>query len=72
MSRFTDEHKKGIEAFTESLEHRQLSCGGCGFEAAVLHDDWDTHVESDPQTGHIQYRLTCPDCQSEEVVDIDI
>ncbi|WP_254533749.1 hypothetical protein [Natrinema gelatinilyticum] len=72
MSRFTDEHEKGVNAFIKSLEHKQLSCSGCEFEASVLHDEWDTHVETNPKTGHIQYRLTCPDCRTEEVVDIDI
>lgn len=72
MSQFTEEHRKGVDAFTESLEHKQVICEDCDFEAAVLHDDWDTHVETDPKTGHIQYRLTCPNCQGETVVDIDI
>ncbi|MFD1643880.1 hypothetical protein [Halohasta litorea] len=72
MSHFTDQHRKGVAAFTKSLEHKRVSCTNCGFEARVLHDDWKTHVETDPKTGHILYRLTCPDCRSERVVDIDI
>jgi len=72
MSRFTEQHENGVRAFTESLEHKRRTCSECGFDDRVLHGEWKTHVETDPRTGHLQYRLTCPDCRNEEVVDIDI
>lgn len=72
MSRFTEEHEKGVRAFTESLERKQLTCIGCGFEDSVLHSDWKTHVETEPRSGHIIYRLTCPDCGETQTVDINI
>ncbi|QZP39255.1 hypothetical protein [Halobaculum magnesiiphilum] len=72
MSEFTEAHEEGIRAFTESLEHKQTVCSNCGFEDSVLHSEWDTHVETTAKSGHIKYELTCPDCQSTEVVEIDI
>ena len=72
MSRFTEQHEKGVRAFTESLEQKLRACSNCGFEDRVLHGEWKTHVETEPRSGHIQYRLTCPDCRSTELVDIDI
>lgn len=72
MSRFTEQHQQGVRAFTESLEHKQTSCSNCGFEDSVLHSEWEAHVETTPKSGHIQYRLTCPSCDSVETVDIDI
>lgn len=72
MSQFTEHHERGVQAFTESLEHKTRKCGNCGFEASMLHSEWDAHVESDPMSGYILYRLTCPDCRSTEVVEIDI
>ncbi|GGM47817.1 hypothetical protein GCM10009006_31260 [Haloarcula argentinensis] len=72
MSEFTEAHERGIHAFTRSLLHKEQACSNCSFQDTVLHSDWQTHVETDHQSGHIRYRLTCPDCQSEEVLDIDI
>ncbi|PSQ51391.1 hypothetical protein BRD20_10650 [Halobacteriales archaeon SW_8_65_20] len=72
MSRFTEQHEKGVRAFTESLEHKQKTCSNCEFEDSVLHSEWTTHVETTPKSGHIRYKLTCPDCDSTEIVEIDI
>ena len=67
-----DEHQKGVAAFVDSLEHQKQTCSDCGFEDAVLHSEWKTHVETDPRSGHILYKLTCPDCDSVETVDVNI
>jgi Zn ribbon nucleic-acid-binding protein len=72
MSKFTEAHQQGVNAFTQSLLHKEQTCSNCGFHDTVLHSDWRTHVETDHRSGHIQYQLTCPDCQTEEVLDIDI
>lgn len=72
MSEFTKQHERGVRAFTKSLGHKEQTCSDCGFHDSVLHSDWKTHVETDPKSGHIQYRLTCPDCGTVEVLDIDI
>ncbi len=67
-----DEHQKGVSAFVEGLEHKSKQCSNCGFEDSILHSDWKTHVETDPRSGHILYKLTCPDCASHETVDVNI
>jgi len=72
MSKFTEAHQQGVNAFTQSLLHKEQTCSECGFHDTVLHSDWGTHVETDHRSRHIQYRLRCPDCQTEEVLDIDI
>jgi len=72
MSRFTEQHQRGVRAFTETLEHKQKTCSTCGFQDCVLHSEWEAQVETTPKSGHIQYRLTCPSCGSVETVDIGI
>ena len=72
MSRFTEQHENGVRAFTERLEHKQKTCSSCEFEDSVLHSEWKTHVETTPKPCHIRYELTCPDCDSTEIVEIDI
>ncbi|GAB7119138.1 hypothetical protein JCM9743_16010 [Natrinema sp. JCM 9743] len=72
MSDFTEHHQKGVDAFTKSLEHKRQTCHGCGFEDTVLDSEWQTHVETEPRSGHILYRLTCPNCTETETVEIDI
>jgi len=72
MSRFTEQHQKGVRAFTASLEHKSQTCRSCGFDDYILHSDWKTHVETEPKSGHIVYHLTCPNCNSKETVEINI
>lgn len=72
MSRFTEEHEEGVRAFTHHLEDMVRECSHCGFEDNVLHSEWRAHVETTSKPGHIVYRLTCPDCTSTEVVEVEI
>jgi len=53
MSGFTEQHEKGVRAFTESLEHKQVTSSSCEFEDSVLHSEWRAHVETTPKSGHI-------------------
>jgi len=72
MSGFTEQHEKGVRAFTESLEHKQMTCSSCEFEDSVLHSEWRAHVEPTPKSEHIKYRFTSPDCHSNKIVEIDM
>jgi len=54
MSGFTEQHEKGVRAFTESLEHKQVTCSSCEFEDSVLHSEWRAYVETTPRPGHIK------------------
>jgi hypothetical protein len=68
----SETHETGIEVFTRILEETSRSCGSCGFEDAVLGGEWAVHVERDPRSRRLLYRLDCPDCRSTETVDIDV
>lgn len=72
MSDFTDEHKRGVAAFTESLRHKTIGCDHCGFEDTVLQSAWKTDVHTEPRNGHVVYELTCPDCNETTDVEINI
>lgn len=65
-------HERGVAAFVRSLKHKRVACRGCGFEANVLGGEWRTRVESSPLSGHVVYKLTCPDCNSVESVEINV
>jgi hypothetical protein len=67
-----EEHEKGVQAFTESLEHKDITCSDCGFTDAILHSAWKTQIDTDPRSGHIHYHLTCPDCNETETVEINL
>lgn len=72
MSDFTEQHDEGVEAFVDELEHTRRTCDECGFEDVILDGEWKTHVERDSHSGHVNYRLECPDCTSEQVVDVNL
>jgi ribosomal protein S27AE len=72
MSWFTEQHHQGVSALTKHLEHTRQTCRKCGFDDYVLHSEWKAHVETTPKSGHIRYRLTCPDCHSTEIVELDV
>ncbi|MCL7416945.1 MAG: hypothetical protein M8354_03785 [Halalkalicoccus sp.] len=67
-----EEHRRGVEAFVESLEHKSVRCTNCGFESGLLHGDWQTAVHTEPRSGHLRYELTCPDCGTVETVEINV
>jgi cytochrome c-type biogenesis protein CcmH/NrfF len=66
-----DSHPRGVRALREGLERSLVTCSNCGFEDPVLHSEWRARLETDPRTGQIRYRLRCPDCAGEEVVQLN-
>lgn len=67
-----DDRDPGVRAFRERLERVRFACADCGFEDALLHSDWEARAETDPRDGGLRYRLTCPNCRAERLVDVDL
>lgn len=67
----TDAHDRGRAALTERLERTVVACD-CGFVDGLLRSEWRARVDRAPRSGHLRYRLTCPDCASETVVELNL
>ncbi|MFB6129235.1 MAG: hypothetical protein ABEJ28_00245 [Salinigranum sp.] len=70
MSRFTDVHRDGVEAFRTHVARHIETCDRCGFSGRILGGEWKTHVGL--SAGHVLvYHLVCPDCNSPTTIEIE-
>lgn len=67
-----DDYRAGAKALVKGLERTHTECSRCGFDGCMLHGDWKTHVERDPRSNHLCYRLTCPDCNRQKTVELNL
>jgi cytochrome c-type biogenesis protein CcmH/NrfF len=67
----TDAHERGGRVLSDRLERTVVACD-CGFADAMLRGEWHASVERAPHSRHLRYRLRCPDCAAETVVELSL
>lgn len=66
-----DSHERGGRVLSDRLEHTVVACE-CGFADSLLRGEWRARVDRAPRSGHLRYHLTCPDCATETVVELNL
>lgn len=56
-------------SFARRLERSRVRCRDCGFEGPIMGGEWETRAGRALRTGHLVYRLTCPDCRGQRTVE---